>query len=139
MCKSSSAVHYHSVTGNSTHLIGGETCWTPNTDVYATEGRLVIKVELSGMRREDLELSFDGNLLTIKGHRPDSCRTPQAKCRFLKMEISYGAFQSVIEIPNGFDLLKAQAAYQNGFLRIDVPEMQGKNKQLTVPVKSPEE
>jgi HSP20 family molecular chaperone IbpA len=38
------------------------------------------------------------------------------------MEINYGVFESVIELPEGYDLGQAKAAYQNGFLRIDVPQ-----------------
>ena len=94
--------------------------WVPNTDVYVTEDALVIKVELAGMRKEDLELTVEANRLTITGHRPDGCRAP--KCKFLVMEIDYGSFQSVIELPPGYDLNQAKAAYQNGFLRIDVPQ-----------------
>ena len=94
--------------------------WVPNTDVYVTEQLLVIKVELAGMRKEDLELTVEGSRLTITGHRPDGCRAP--KCKFLVMEINYGSFQSVIELPPGYDLTQAKAAYQNGFLRIDVPQ-----------------
>lgn len=100
--------------------------WVPNTDVYVTEDTLVIKVELAGMRKEDLALSVEGNRLTIKGHRPDGCRAP--KCKFLVMEINYGSFQSVIELPPGYDLGQAKAAYQNGFLRIDVPQGRGAGK-----------
>src|ERR1043166_5999941 len=96
-----------------------ETYWVPNTDVYVTEGSLVIKVELAGMRREDLELTIEGNRLKISGQRPDGCRA--AKCKFLVMEINYGEFESIIELPAGYDLSEAKAAYQNGFLRIDVP------------------
>jgi HSP20 family protein len=96
-----------------------EAHWVPNTDVYVTEEGIVIKVELAGMRREDLEITMDGNCLRISGQRPDGCRAPQ--CRFLVMEINYGTFESVIELPPGFDLAKAKASYQNGFLRIDVP------------------
>ena len=94
--------------------------WVPNTDVYVTEQLLVIKVELAGMRKENLELTVEGSRLTITGHRPDGCRAP--KCKFLVMEINYGSFQSVIELPPGYDLTQAKAAYQNGFLRIDVPQ-----------------
>ena len=97
-----------------------ETYWVPNTDVYVTESGLVIKVELAGMRKEDLELTLEGNRLKISGYRPDGCRAP--KCTFLVMEINYGAFESMIEVPPGYDLSHARAAYQNGFLRIDVPE-----------------
>jgi HSP20 family protein len=80
---------------------------------------LVVKVELAGMRREDLELAVEGNRLLITGQRPDGCRAPG--CKFLVMEINYGAFECVIEIPAGYDLSQARAAYQNGFLRVDVP------------------
>ncbi len=98
----------------------GDTHWTPNTDVYLTdEGSLVMKVELAGMRKEDLQLVIEGTKVKISGHRPDGCRAP--KCKFLVMEINYGAFESIIELPEGYDLAKAKAAYQNGFLRIDVP------------------
>ena len=98
-----------------------ETYWVPNTDVYVTEGSLVIKVELAGMRKEDLELTVEGNRLKISGQRPDGCRAP--KCTFLVMEINYGAFESIIEVPAGYDLSQAEASYQNGFLRVDVPEL----------------
>jgi HSP20 family protein len=118
------------------HALMGETCWTPNTDVYLTEGRLVIKVELAGIRREDLELFYESNRLNISGHRADCCRAVNAQCKFLAMEINYGAFQSVIGIPNGYDLSKAHAAYQNGFLRIDVPATQGGSKQMSVPIRT---
>src|SRR5437762_4625531 len=104
----------------SSGLDSSETYWVPNTDVYMTEGGLVIKVELAGMRREDLELTVEGNRLKISGQRPDGCRP--AKCSFLMMEINYGAFESVIELPEGYDVTEAKAAYQNGFLRIDVPQ-----------------
>ena len=47
-----------------------ETHWVPNTDVYVTEESLTIKVELAGMRKEDLVLTVEENQLTITGHRP---------------------------------------------------------------------
>jgi HSP20 family protein len=111
----------------------GETHWIPNTDVYVTEGTLVIKVELAGMRREDLELTVEGNRLMISGQRPDSSRG--TKCKFLVMEINYGPFECVIEIPPGYDLTEAKAAYQNGFLRIDVPQTtRSASKAVLVPI-----
>ena len=121
MCKVNSSLFYYK---GSTAAGGGEKAseshWVPNTDVYVTEDNLVIKVELAGMRREDLELTVEGNRLMISGHRSDGCRAP--KCTFLVMEINYGSFESVIELPPGYDLSQAKAAYQNGFLRIDVPQ-----------------
>ena len=114
-----------------------ETYWVPNYDVYVTDGGLVIKVELAGMRKEDLELSWERNRLKISGHRPDGCRAP--KCTFLVMEINYGAFESVIELPPGYELGEAKASYLNGFLRIDVPEQsQTSQKSISVSIPSGE-
>ncbi len=94
--------------------------WTPNTDVYKTDEGLVVKVELAGMRSENLQITVEGNKLRISGERPDGCRS--AKFNFLAMEIFYGAFENVLEIPSDYDLSLAKATYQNGFLRIDVPQ-----------------
>ncbi|MEO5804270.1 MAG: Hsp20/alpha crystallin family protein [Verrucomicrobiota bacterium] len=118
MCKVSSTLHFSKRSFSSSGK-EAEAQWIPNTDVYVMDGGLVIKVELAGMRREDLELSIEKNRLRISGQRPDGCRSP--KCKFLVMEINYGAFETVIELPTGYDLTQAKAAYQNGFLRIDVP------------------
>jgi len=106
--------------------------WTPNTDVYATDNGVVVKVELAGMRSEHLEITVEANRLRISGSRPDGCRA--AKCSFLAMEIDYGPFESVLELPPGYDLSQAKAAYLNGFLRIDVPLAQRPAKSTKVPI-----
>jgi len=93
--------------------------WVPNTDVYTTETGLVIKVELPGMKSENLEITVEGSRLRIAGNRPDCCRA--ANCSFLVMEINYGPFETVLDLPAGFDLSQAKAIYVNGFLRVDVP------------------
>ena len=131
MCKVSSSVHFV------TRSVGGrestaKNSWVPNTDVYATDTGLVIKVELSGMRSDHLEITVEGSQLRISGTRPDGCRAP--KCSFLVMEINYGPFESVLELPPGYDLSQAKASYLNGFLRIDVPMVQRSNKPTTVPI-----
>ncbi len=120
MCKVSSAFHFKRTSSTDHGEIPSEAHWVPNTDAYVNDSGLVIKVELAGMRREDLELTVEGNLLRISGCRSDGCRS--TKCNFLVMEINYGAFESVIELPPGYDLSQAKAAYQNGFLRVDVPK-----------------
>jgi HSP20 family protein len=107
--------------------------WVPNTDVYSTDTGIVVKVELPGMKSENLEISVEENRLRISGTRPDCCRPPQ--CTFLVMEISYGPFESVIELPPGHDLSRAKAVYVNGFLRIDVPAAQHSlSKTTNVPI-----
>jgi HSP20 family protein len=123
MRPASTALHYEKhLSFSKTREASCETYWIPNTDVYIAENGLVIKVELAGIRREDLELSAEDQRLIISGYRPDCCRATNAKCEFLVMEINYGPFESIIEVPGGYDLTGAKAIYQNGFLRIDVPK-----------------
>ena len=130
MCKVSSSVHF--ITRSAGGQGSAKAQWVPNTDVYATDNGLVIKVELAGMRSDNLEITVEGNRLRISGSRPDGCRAPQ--CSFLVMEINYGPFESVLELPPGYDLSQAKAAYLNGFLRIDVPVVQSQMKNSKVPI-----
>ena len=116
MCKVSTTVHFIPP-----QTVVGErpAHWIPNTDIYSTDEGLVIKVELAGMRSENLQITVEGSQLRISGQRPDSCRGP--KVSFLAMEIRYGSFENVLDLPAGYDLSQAKASYLNGFLRIDVP------------------
>ena len=132
MCKVSSSVHFVTRSLGSNRDGSARATWQPNTDVYATENGVVIKVELAGMRSEHLEITVEGNRLRISGNRPDGCRAP--KCSFLAMEINYGPFESVLELPPAFDLSQAKASYLNGFLRIDVPMAQRSTKSTKVPI-----
>jgi HSP20 family protein len=133
MCKVSSSVHFatRSVAGG--QEVSARAHWVPNTDVYATDNGLVVKVELAGMRSEHLEITVEGGRMRIAGNRPDGCRA--AKCSFLVMEINYGPFETVLDLPPGFDLSQAKAIYVNGFLRIDVPlAHQLQTKSTKVPI-----
>src|ERR1700704_48072 len=133
MCKVSSSMHF----ATRSSIPGGRegsarANWVPNTDVYSTDSGLVIKVELAGMRSDHLEITVEGNRLRINGTRSDGCRS--SKCSFLVMEINYGPFESVLDLPPGYDLSQAKAAYLNGFLRIDVPVAQRTSESSNVPI-----
>lgn len=93
--------------------------WVPNADVCVTSEGLVVKVELAGINQEDVEVVLDGARLVIRGERRDWCR---GACKFIVSEIQNGAFECVIDFPPGFDLARATARYNNGFLRIEVPD-----------------
>ena len=132
--KVSSTIHFVS---HKTPMNGpGDTAtgrWTPHTDVYVSEQGLVIKVELAGMKSDSLEITVEGQRLRITGVRPDCCRAPH--CSFLVMEISYGPFETVLELPSGYDLTLAKAIYVNGFLRVDVPPVHQQHLKTTkVPI-----
>jgi HSP20 family protein len=132
MCKVSSSVHFVTRSAGTVREGAARAHWVPNTDVYTTDNGLVIKVELAGMRSEHLEIMVEGNRLRISGNRPDGCRSPKA--HFLVMEINYGPFESILEVPPGYDLSQAKAAYLNGFLRIDVPVAVRPSKSAKVPI-----
>jgi len=132
--KVSSSVHFVA-RGSTVSSRNGDATgrWVPNTDVYTTETGLVIKVELPGMKSENLEITVEGSRLRIAGNRPDCCRA--ANCSFLVMEINYGPFETVLDLPAGFDLSQAKAIYVNGFLRVDVPPTQPSHAKPTkVPI-----
>ena len=118
--KVSSTVHFvsrNSAMGGSGEIATGR--WTPHTDVYIADSGLVIKVEIAGMKSDSLEIIVEGQRLRITGVRPDCCRGQH--CNFLVMEISYGPFETVLDLPAGYDLTRAKAIYVNGFLSVDVP------------------
>ena len=93
--------------------------WIPNANVLVNAaGELVIKVELAAMAKEDIEITIDGQRLTVSGLRPD----PDGKDgQYLVLEINHGRFESVLDVPTEFDLSRAQTAFQNGMLRIVAP------------------
>ena len=94
--------------------------WVPNVDAFiALSGELIVCVELSGMERKDFEIKTEGPKLRITGQRPSSGITTARAV--LVHEINAGPFESVLEIPPGFDLARASSVYANGALRITVP------------------
>jgi HSP20 family protein len=95
--------------------------WVPDADVYLTATGLVIQMELAGLGCQSLKLTAQGDRITISGRRSDNGR--RTKRKFLSMEIKYGPFERDLDLPEGYDLTLAHAAYKNGFLRIDVPAM----------------
>jgi HSP20 family protein len=94
--------------------------WTPNTDVYETADRLVVRMEVAGVERNDIEITLNERLLVVHGYRHDPCRS--SRCQFRQMEIDYGFFERRIVIPNSVDGNRAHAVFDNGFLQIDLPK-----------------
>lgn len=102
----------------------GHSAWTPNTDVYETPDSLIVKMEIAGIEREDLEITINDRLLSVRGYRKDPCRQKQQRCSFRQMEIDYGYFERRIVIPRTVDGSRVRAQFNNGFLHIDLPKAQ---------------
>ena len=108
-----------------------QSTWTPNTDVYETPDDLVVKMEIAGIDKDDLEITLNDRLLLVRGYRKDPCR--QKRCSFRQMEIDYGYFERRIVIPRSVDGSRVRAQFHNGFLHIELPKSQ-KSEHTTVTV-----
>lgn len=94
--------------------------WRPAVDVYETEKAVVLQVELSGVRREDLRVSVHGEKVRIRGARQPA-RDAEMQ-RLHQVEITSGPFERVLRIAIPFDRDQVSASLEDGFLRVVLPK-----------------
>jgi HSP20 family protein len=106
--------------------------WMPPVDIYENEDReLVLKAELPDMKREDIHVTFESNVLTLKGERRLSEKVKRDN--FQRMERYYGTFTRSFTLPATVDGSQITAAYKDGVLTIRLPQREeAKPKQITV-------
>jgi HSP20 family protein len=108
--------------------------WLPPVDIYETEGKeIVLKAELPGLRREDIDLTVEHNTLTIKGQRrrDEAVREQQ----YHRVERSYGGFSRSFALPNTIDSGGVRADYRDGVLTVTLPLRQdARPRQIQVEV-----
>jgi HSP20 family protein len=106
--------------------------WTPAVDIYETENlEVVLKAELPEMKREDISITFENQVLTIRGERQldDSVR----RDRYQRFERAYGAFSRSFTIPSTIDASRISASYKDGVLTVRLPQREeAKPKQIEV-------
>ena len=90
--------------------------WQPDVDVFETEDAVVVRVEIAGVRSEDVRVSVDGPALRISGVRraPDD----EGDHRLHQMEIASGAFERRVRSPTVFDPNRVSARLADGFLLV---------------------
>jgi len=93
----------------------------PPADVYETAESVVVVVEIAGIDDQDVEISVEGNTLTIRGQREDRQRHPRRL--YTQMEISCGPFERILSLPAEVDASRATATYDDGFLEIVLPKV----------------
>ena len=96
----------------------GDVIWYPATDAYETEDGLVIRMDVSGVQREDVRITLRENVLHVRGVRREP-RDPGRKT-FHMMEVAKGPFARSIQLPQRFMGSEAEAGYQDGVLEIRV-------------------
>ena len=100
-----------------------EGAWRPSIDILETEDRILVIVELAGVRREDISIEMEGEKLRIAGRRPDPSEAHDPavrKCH--QVEIDYGPFERLILISVPIESSKIDARYDEGFLKITLPK-----------------
>ncbi len=101
--------------------------WRPPTDAYETEDAYVIVVEIAGMRGNEFAVSHDHHVLWIRGTRTDT----QGLRAYHQMEITYGEFETGIQIRGAVDESGIEATYNDGFLRVVLPK--ASPKRISIP------
>ncbi len=92
--------------------------WAPQVAVFERGDRLVVSVDLPGIRREDVQLDIDARAITIRGERRPADAGVE---RALRSECSYGRFVRSVPLPEGADAGAARAAMRDGVLEITLP------------------
>ncbi len=97
--------------------------WRPAVDVYETPSEIVVLVEAAGVEEEEIEAQVDGRTLLIRGQRLPRVRSQRQT--YHQLEIGFGPFERTIELPVPVDAERASASYQDGFLEIVLPKVEG--------------
>ena len=94
--------------------------WTPAVDIFETEAHdLVLKAELPGMTREDIEVVVENSTLVLKGTKKFNADVKDENYR--RIERTYGTFHRSFTLPNTVDATKVSADYKNGVLTVKLP------------------
>ena len=112
----------------------GTPTWVPPVDIFQTgDHELVLKAELPDMTREDIDITVENFVLTIKGEKKISSEVKEEQ--FHHVERRYGAFSRSFSLPRTVDATKVSAEYRNGVLTIKLPlREEAKPRQIKVDV-----
>ena len=93
--------------------------WQPPVDIYEREDAIIVIMELPGIKKEEVTVVVDQDLLKISGARPK--RLPPGTDHVHQMEIPYGNFARYIRLPQRCDVERIEAEYTDGYLQIEIP------------------
>ena len=94
--------------------------WVPPVDIYQTsEHELVLKAELPELSREEIDITVENFVLTLKGEKKVAAEVKEEQ--FHHIERSYGSFSRSFSLPRTVDASKVSADYKNGVLTVRLP------------------
>jgi HSP20 family protein len=114
-------------------LYGGfDRAWVPAVDVYENnDHEFVLKAELPEMKREDIAITYDNGVLTLKGER--KAESEISRENYHRVERQHGSFTRSFTLPTTVDAARIQASYKDGVLTIRVPQREeAKPKQIEI-------
>ena len=110
--------------------------FVPPVDVYEDEHKIVLKLEVPGMKESDLDIQFENSLLTVKGER--KFEKEEKEENFHRIERRYGSFYRSFTVPNTVNPESIKASYDAGVLKIELEKRaEAKPKQFKVQIGAP--
>jgi len=106
--------------------------WSPQIDVSERDGQLVIRTDLPGMDKGDVEIELLGDSIVLRGERREE--RSEERQGIHHTEVSYGSFYRRIPLPEGADLTTAKASFYNGVLEITMqaPKSETRGSRLEI-------
>ena len=105
--------------------------WTPALDVFDEKDHFVVNVELPGLKKEEIDLSFQEGVLSISGDRKHTVENKDGQT--FRSERYFGKFQRSVTLPASVDSAKISASYKDGILSVTLPKAEeAKPKQIAV-------
>jgi HSP20 family protein len=98
---------------------GESAAWSPKIDVFERDNRLVTRVDLPGMNKEDVAVEVTDGHLALSGERKRE--TEENKDNFYRSEREYGSFYRAVPLPEGVKLEDVKATFSDGVLEVSVP------------------
>lgn len=110
------------------------TAWTPAVDIYETPDTIVMKAELPGVAREDIQIQINENTLTLQGERRFAKDVQEEN--YLRLERAYGGFHRSFTLPATVQQDKIRALFKDGVLELVLPKAEdAKPKRISIEVR----
>jgi HSP20 family protein len=98
----------------------GSRRWVPAMDLVETADDFVLRADLPGMRRDDVKLEIEDNVLTVSGER--AAEHAENEQGFYRLERAFGTFSRSLTLPKGIDAEAVTASFTDGVLEVHIPK-----------------
>jgi HSP20 family protein len=107
--------------------------WTPAVDIHETDDGYVLRADLPGIKKEEIQIDLKDNTLLVKGEK--KFEEKASKDNYIRTERAYGTFVRSFSLPDNVDTGKIKASYKDGVLELVLPKKEeAKPKQIKVEV-----